>query len=330
MSAGVVISIVLIFLLLFIAILIFATTIRIVPQGQQLIIERLGKYKVTLGAGLNILTPFVDRVAYRLSTKDQILNIPSQDVITKDNALVRVNAICFIKIIDTQKAAYGVENYEQATISLVMTSLRATIGKMDLDESLSSRDVIKAELIKAMADQMTDWGLVLRSIEIQDILPSESMQSAMEQQAAAERHRKAAETKAAGNKQAAVLEAEGIRQSTILKAEGIKQSTILKAEAEQEAAVRQSAAAVSLAEGTKKSNELLAEGIKAADGQSALNYQLSKQYIEALSLLFKSESNKVLIMPPELSQSMGNLINSSFILGATNELEKQDGKSKNS
>lgn len=263
---------------------------------------------------MNILTPFVDRVAYRLSTKDQILNIPSQDVITKDNALVRVNAICFIKIIDTQKAAYGVENYEQATISLVMTSLRATIGKMDLDESLSSRDVIKAELIKAMADQMTDWGLVLRSIEIQDILPSESMQSAMEQQAAAERHRKAAR-----NKQAAVLEAEGIRQSTIL-----------KAEAEQEAAVRQSAAAVSLAEGTKKSNELLAEGIKAADGQSALNYQLSKQYIEALSLLFKSESNKVLIMPPELSQSMGNLINSSFILGATNELEKQDGKSKNS
>nr|WP_271828167.1 SPFH domain-containing protein [Commensalibacter communis] len=253
--------------------------------------ERLGKYKTTLGTSLNILTPFVDRVAHRLSTKDQILNVPSQDAITKDNVLVKVNAICFIKIIDTQKAAYGVENYEQATISLVMTSLCATIGKMDLDESLSS---------------------------------SESMQVAMEQQAAAERHRKAAETQAAGNKQATVLEAEGIRQSTILKAEGIKQSTILKAEAEQEAAVRQAAAAVSLAEGTKRSNELLAEGIEAVDGQSALNYQLSKQYIEALALLFKSESNKVLIMPPELSQSMGNLINSSFVLGATNELDEKD------
>lgn len=324
MHAGMIITFMVLPLLLLIVIITFAMTVRIVPQGQQLIIERLGKYKVTLGAGLNILTPFVDRVAYRLSTKDQILEVPSQDVITKDNALVKVNAICFIKIIDTQKAAYGVENYEQATISLVMTSLRATIGKMDLDESLSSRDVIKAELVKAMADQMTDWGLILRSIEIQDIAPSASMQVAMEQQAAAERHRKAAETQAAGNKQAAVLEAEGIRQSMILKAEGIKQSTILKAEAEQEAAVKQAAAAISLAEGTKKSNELLAEGIRAVDGQSALNYQLSKQYIEALSLLFKSESNKVLIMPPELSQSMGNLINSSFVLGATNELDKQE------
>lgn len=323
-------SLVAILLILAAVIMTLCKGVRIVPQGQQWIVERLGKYKQTLGAGLNIVIPYVDQVAYRLSNKDQILEVPSQDVITKDNAVVTVNAICFVKISDPQKAAYGVEDYEQATSSLAMTSLRATIGKMDLDESLSSRDIIKAELLGVMSDQMTDWGLILRSIEIQDILPSASMQSAMEQQAAAERHRKAAETKAAGNKQAAVLEAEGIRQSTILKAEGIKQSTILKAEAEQEAAVRQSAAAVSLAEGTKKSNELLAEGIKAADGQSALNYQLSKQYIEALSLLFKSESNKVLIMPPELSQSMGNLINSSFILGATNELEKQDGKSKNS
>ncbi|MDI2090480.1 SPFH domain-containing protein [Commensalibacter oyaizuii] len=295
--------------------------VRIVPQGQQWIVERLGKYKQTLGAGLNIVVPYIDRVAYRLSNKDQILEVPSQDVITRDNAVVTVNAICFVKIADPQKAAYGVEDYEQATSSLAMTSLRATIGKMDLDESLSSRDIIKAELLGVMADQMTDWGLILRSIEIQDIAPSASMQGAMEQQAAAERQRKAIETRAAGNKQAAILEAEGI-----------KQSTILRAEAEQESATRQAAAAISLAEGTKKANQLLAESISGEGGQAALNFQLATRYVDALSALSQSNNTKIVAMPSELSQSIGSLINAGVILGTTTESVggKSQLKEKNS
>lgn len=280
--------------------------IRIVPQGQQWIVERLGKYRATLGAGLNIVIPYIDKVSYRLSNKDQMFNIPSQDVITKDNAVVSVNAICFVKIADPQKAAYGVENYELATVNLGMTSLRATIGKMELDESLSSRDVIKGELLNVMSDQMTDWGLILRSIEIQDIAPSHSMQQAMEQQAAAERERKAIETRAAGNKRAAILEAEGI-----------KQSTILKAEAEQEAALRQAAAAVSLAEGTQKANQLLAGTINEAGGQAALNFQLATRYVDALSAVSTSENAKVIALPAELAQSVGGLINAGVLLEST-------------
>ncbi|CAI3928743.1 Regulator of protease activity HflC [Commensalibacter communis] len=308
-SSGISTGLIAIIIILFAVVMTLFKGVRIVPQGQQWIIERLGKYKETLGAGLNIVVPYVDRVAYRLSNKDQILEVPSQDVITKDNAVVTVNAICFVKIADPQKAAYGVEDYEQATASLAMTSLRATIGKMDLDESLSSRDMIKAELLGVMSDQMTDWGLILRSIEIQDIAPSPSMQGAMEQQAAAERQRKATETRAAGNKQAAILEAEGI-----------KQSTILRAEAEQESATRQAAAAISLAEGTKRANQLLAESISGEGGQAALNFQLATRYVDALSALSQSNNTKVVAMPSELSQSIGSLINAGVVLGTTAEV----------
>lgn len=286
--------------------------VRIVPQGQQWIVERLGKYKATLGAGLNIVIPYLDKIAYKLSNKDQLFSIPSQDVITKDNAVVSVNAICFVKVADPQKAAYGVENYQIATVSLGMTSLRATIGKMELDESLSSRDVIKAELLSVMSDQMTDWGLILRSIEIQDIAPSQSMQTAMEQQAAAERERKAIETRAAGNKQAAILEAEGI-----------KQSTILKAEAEQEAALRQAAAAISLAEGTQKANQLLSASINENGGQAALNFQLATRYVDALAAISTSDNAKVIAMPAELAQSVGGLLNAGVVLGATGAIKQQ-------
>lgn len=311
------VSFIAIIVILVAVVMTFVKGVRIVPQGQQWIVERLGKYKQTLGAGLNVVVPYIDRVAYRLSNKDQILEVPSQDVITKDNAVVTVNAICFVKIADPQKAAYGVEDYEEATSALAMTSLRATIGKMDLDESLSSRDVIKAELLGVMSDQMTDWGLILRSIEIQDIAPSQSMQGAMEQQAAAERQRKATETRAAGNKQAAILEAEGV-----------KQSTILRAEAEQESATRQAAAAISLAEGTKRANQLLAESISGEGGQAALNFQLATRYVDALAALSQSQNAKVIAMPAELSQSIGSLINAGVVLGTTAEINTKTANSK--
>lgn len=285
--------------------------VRIVPQGQQWLVERLGRYHSQLDAGLNIVIPFVDSVAYRLSTKDQIMKIPSQEVISKDNAVLSVNAICYVKVVDAQKAAYGVENYQIATVNLAMTSLRAAIGKLDLDESLSQRDEIKATLLKSMADQMTDWGLSLRSIEIQDINPSDSMQASMEEQAAAERKRKAIETLATGNKQAAILEAQGV-----------KESTILRAQADQEAAILHAKARVSEAEGIKDANKLLAESMAGEGGEKAMQFQLTTRYIEALSALGESENAKVIAMPADLTKAMSGLIGSGVALGAGSEVAK--------
>jgi len=285
--------------------------VRIVPQGQLWLVERLGRYHKQLNAGLNIVIPFVDSVAYRLSTKDQIMKIPSQEVISKDNAVLSVNAITYVKVVDAQKAAYGVENYQLATINLAMTSLRAAIGKLNLDESLSQRDEIRATLLHAMADQMIDWGLELRSIEIQDITPSASMQASMEEQAAAERKRKAIETLATGNKQAAILEAEGIQQSTILRAEAEKTAAILYAEAR-----------VSEADGIKKANELLAESMSNAGGEKAMQFQLATRYIGALSSLGESQNAKIIAMPADLNSAVSGLVGSGVALGAGSELAK--------
>ncbi|ELY4881576.1 SPFH domain-containing protein (plasmid) [Providencia huaxiensis] len=285
--------------------------VRIVPQGQLWLVERLGRYHKQLNAGLNIVIPFVDSVAYRLSTKDQIMKIPSQEVISKDNAVLSVNAITYVKVVDAQKAAYGVENYQLATVNLAMTSLRAAIGKLELDESLSQRDEIRAALLNSMADQMTDWGLELRSIEIQDINPSESMQESMEEQAAAERKRKATETMAAGNKRAAILEAEGVKESTVLRAQADKEAAVLHAEAH-----------VSEAEGIKKANELLAELMNNAGGEKAMQFQLATRYISALSSLGESENAKIIAMPADLNAAVSGLVGSGVALGAGSELAK--------
>ncbi len=183
--------------------------VRIVPQGQEWVVERLGKYRTTLKPGMNFIIPYVDTVPYKLSTKDMILDIPQQEVITRDNAVIVANAICFAKVTDPTKASYGVENFKLGITSLATTALRSIIGEMDLDDALSSRDQIKARLREAMASSTMDWGISVRSVELQDIQPSESMQVAMEQQAAAERMRKSAVTKAQGEKQALILDAKG-------------------------------------------------------------------------------------------------------------------------
>jgi len=182
--------------------------VRIVPQGEEWIVERLGRYHSTLKPGLNIVIPYMDVVAYRLPTKDIILDVQQQEIITRDNAVIVANALCFAKVVDPQKASYGVQNFSFAVTSLTMTSLRAIVGAMDLDEALSSREQIKARLREAMSEQTEDWGVTVRSVEIQDIKPSENMQLAMERQAAAERERKADVTRAEGAKQAAILEAQ--------------------------------------------------------------------------------------------------------------------------
>ena len=227
-----------------IALLVFAVVtllkgVRIVPQGEEWIVERLGKYHGTLKPGLSIIIPYLDRVAYKLVTKDIILDVQEQEVITKDNAVILTNAIAFIKVTDPIKAVYGVTDFAEAIRNMIMTTLRSIIGEMNLDEALSNRDKIKARLRESIADEAIDWGLTVKSVEIQDIKPSESMQRAMEAQASAERERKAMVTKAEGNKQATILNAEAQMESARLQAEA--QVTLAEASAE---AIKRGAAAI--------------------------------------------------------------------------------------
>ena len=184
--------------ILILAVVTIAKGVRLVPQGQEWIVERLGKYQRTLLPGLNFLIPYLDNVAYRLITKDIILDVQEQEVITRDNAVIFTNAIAFIKVTDPVKAVYGVTDFSEAIRNLIMTTLRSIVGEMELDEALSSRDKIKARLRESIADEAVDWGLTVKSVEIQDIKPSPSMQRAMELQAAAERERKAMVTRAEG------------------------------------------------------------------------------------------------------------------------------------
>lgn len=258
--------------------------VRIVPQGEEWIVQRLGRYSKTLKPGLNLLVPFMDEVSYRLPTKDIILKVDQQEIITKDNAVILANAICFAKVIDPQKASYGVEDYQEAVTTLTMTSLRAIVGAMDLDEALSSRDKIKAQLREAMSEQTEDWGITVRSVEIQDIKPSASMQGAMERQAAAERERKA----------------------QVIEAEGTKQATILEAQARQESAKLDAEAQIALAEASAKSITM----VKDAMGNESVPafYLLGERYISAMENLAASDNSKIILLPADLQGTIGGLL----------------------
>lgn len=222
--------IVVLVLLVFVAVTI-AKGVRLVPQGNKWIVQRLGKYHGTLNPGLNFVIPYVDEVAYKVTTKDIVLDIPSQEVITRDNAVLIMNAVAYINLVTPEKAVYGIENYTWAIQNLVQTSLRSIVGEMDLDDALSSRDHIKAKLKTAISDDISDWGIMLKTVEIQDIRPSSTMQQAMEAQAAAERQRRATVTRADGEKQAAILEAEGRLEASRRDAE----AQVVLAKASQEA-----------------------------------------------------------------------------------------------
>ncbi|MFA5082985.1 MAG: SPFH domain-containing protein [Hydrogenophilaceae bacterium] len=258
--------------------------VRIVPQGEEWVVERLGKYLKTLMPGLHVLIPYIDNLAYKVITKDLILDIPQQEVITRDNAVLVTNAIAFVKVTDTQSAVYGVTNFQLAVMNLVQTNLRAIIGDMDLDQALSSRDQIKAKLKAAIADDAADWGLTLKSVEIQDISPSSTMQKSMEMQAAAERERKATVTKAEGDKQAAILEAEARLESAIRDAE----AQIRMAEASAEA-IRRIAAAI-------PEKELPAMFI------------LGEKYISSIKAMASAPGSKTVLLPGDLMKSLEGLL----------------------
>ncbi|MFZ2266306.1 MAG: SPFH domain-containing protein [Azonexus sp.] len=269
-------------LLAFVAVTI-AKGVRIVPQGEEWIVERLGKYHGTLKPGLNIVIPYLDKVAYQLVTKDIILDVQEQEVITRDNAVILTNAIAFIKVTDPVKAVYGITDFSEAIRNLIMTTLRSIVGEMELDEALSSRDKIKARLRESIADEAVDWGLTVKSVEIQDIKPSQSMQRAMEMQAAAERERKA----------------------VVIRAEGAKQAAILEAEARLESAKRDANAQVMLAEASAEAIRRITAAI--GDQTGPMSYMLGEKYIQALERMGEKDNAKVVVLPADLQEAVRGL-----------------------
>lgn len=258
--------------------------IRIVPQGEEWVVERLGKFHSVIKPGLNIIFPWVDKVSYKVTTKDIILEIPQQEVITKDNAVILANAIAFIKVTNIERTVYGVENFSEAMRNMVQTSLRSIIGGMDLNHALSSRDRIKAELKVAVADEASDWGLTVKSVEIQDIKPSANMQHAMELQASAERERVA----------------------LITRSEGEKQAIILNAEARLEAARKDAEAQKVAADASAQSIQLIAEAVK--ENNSSATFLLGDRYIQALQKISDSNNSKIVLMPGDVIGAVKALV----------------------
>ncbi len=259
--------------------------IRLVPQGSKWVVQRLGKYHKSLSPGLNIIIPYIDDVAFKATTKDIVLDIPSQEVITLDNVVIIANAVAYINIISPEKAVYGVEDYELAIRTLVQTSLRSIVGEMALDDALSSRDQIKAKLKDSISEDIADWGITLKTVEIQDINPSGTMQQAMEEQAAAERQRRATVTRADGEKTAAILEADG----------------------RLEASRRDAEAQVVLAEATKTALSKVNEAIQ--DKELPAMYLLGEKYIDAMKSMSKSPNSKLVILPADIPAAVRGIMN---------------------
>jgi len=286
------------FVALIIIVLVFvglAKLVRVVPQGYEWTVERFGKYIRTLPPGLHFLIPVMYGIGRKMNMMEQVLDVPSQDVITKDNAVVRVDGVVFYQVLDAAKAAYEVANLQQAALALVMTNIRTVLGSMDLDESLSQRDAINAKLLTVVDEATHPWGVKVNRIEIKDIAPPRDLIDSMARQMKAERE-----------KRAQILEAEGSRQSAILKAEGEKQSTILAAEGRKEAAFREAEARIRLAEAEAQATKLVSDAIASGD-VNALNYFVANKYVEALKEMAHSPNQKMLLLPVEATGILGSL-----------------------
>ena len=280
---------------LFAGVIMLFKTVRIVPQGYEWTVERFGKYTHTMTPGLHFLVPIMYSVGRKINMMEQVLEVPSQDVITKDNAVVKVDGIVFFQVLDAAKAAYEVATLEIAILNLVMTNIRTAIGSMDLDESLSKRDEINTKVLVAVDQATHPWGIKVNRIELKDIAPPRDLIDAMAKQMKAERE-----------KRANILEAEGFRQAAILKAEGEKQSVILEAEGDKEAAFRQAEARERLAQAEAEATKSVSDAIAGGNVQ-AINYFVAQKYIEAFKALAEAPNQKFVMMPMESAGVIGSL-----------------------
>ncbi len=281
-------------LLVFAVVTLFKGVIR-VRQGLEYTVERFGRYTRTLSPGLHVIIPYVDGIGARISMMETVLDVPSQEVITRDNAMVKVDGVVFFQVLDAAKAAYEVNNLSNAIMNLTMTNVRTVMGSMDLDELLSKRDDINARLLHVVDDATTPWGVKVTRIEIKDIAPPKDLIDSMARQMKAER-----------DKRALILEAEGQRQAEILRAEGEKQSAILEAEGRKEAALRDAEARERLSEAEARATEVVSKAIAAGNTQ-ALNYFVAQKYVEALQSIASAPNQKVVLMPLEAANVIGAL-----------------------
>ncbi len=282
-------------IIIVVAFLIAFKGVVVVRQGYEYTVERLGRFIRSLRPGFHIIIPFIDSIGAKVNMMERVLEVPSQEVITKDNAVVKVDGVLFFQVLDADKASYEVNELEHASLNLTMTNIRTVLGSMDLDESLSKRDAINASLLHVVDSATTPWGIKVTRIEIKDISPPADLVDSMARQMKAER-----------DKRAAILEAEGLRQAEILKAEGQKRALILDAEGEKEAAFRQSEARERLAQAEAEATRMVSEAIAAGNIQ-AVNYFVATKYVEALQTIGTADNQKIMFLPIEASSLIGSI-----------------------